>query len=138
MDFGNVKFNKNHKIESAAKDASTAIKLLLLAFATGLVAVCIALFAGHTQTTSTIASIAVTGLSLVSFAVGGYGAYLAASALGWASYITVAIVVCALIPYLKFLVFISLTVFALNLVREAGFTFSLFGPVRKKQTFSAN
>ncbi|WP_313321276.1 hypothetical protein [Stenotrophomonas sp.] len=78
MDFGNVSFNKNHKIESAAKDAAAAIKLLLLAFSAGLVAVCIALFVGQTQTANGIAMIVVIGLSLISFAVGGYAAYLAA------------------------------------------------------------
>jgi len=44
------------------------------------------------------------------------------------------VVICALIPYLKFLVFIVLTVFSINLVRDAGFIFSLFGPLRKRST----
>ena len=56
------------------------------------------------------------------------------SALNWASYITVGVVICALIPYMKLLLFIVLAVFSINLIREAGFVFSLFGPLRKRQS----
>jgi len=134
MDFSNVTFNKHHKREASAKDASTALKLLLLSFATSLLLMGVAAAVSPAQASGVVFMVAAIAVGLLSFAAGGYGAYLAASALNWASYITVGVVICALIPYMKLLLFIVLAVFSINLIREAGFVFSLFGPLRKRQS----
>ena len=54
--------------------------------------------------------------------------------LGWASYIAVAILLCALVPLLKKLLFSVLILLSINLMRSAGFEVSLYGPLRKRST----
>lgn len=134
MDFSNITFNQNHKLEAAAKDAATGIKLLTLAFVTGVLAIVLGLLASRTQTSDTLLTIASFAFSFIAFAAGAYGAYLAATALDWAGYITAAIMLGAIIPYLKFLFFIVLLAFSIDLVRRANYQFSFFGPLRKRAT----
>ncbi|MBD9480503.1 hypothetical protein [Pseudoxanthomonas sp. PXM02] len=134
MDLSNITFNKNHKLEAAAKDAATGIKLLTLAFAAGVLAIVLALVASQAQTSNTLLTIVSFAFSFIAFAAGAYGAYLAATALDWAGYITAAIMLGAIIPYLKFLFFIVLLAFSIDLVRKAGYVFSFVGPLRKRAT----
>jgi hypothetical protein len=132
VDLGNITFNKNHKLEAAAKDAATGIKLVTFAFLASAIAIGLAILASRSQTQSTGLALASFVLSFFAFAAGGYGAYLAASALDWAGFITGAIVLGAIIPYLKFICFIVLAVFSIDLIRKAGYKFSFFGPLRKR------
>ena len=133
VDLSNITFNQNHKLEAAAKDAATGIKLLILAFVASVIAIVLAVLAGRAQATpNTLLSIISFAFSFIAFAAGAYGAYLAATALDWAGYITAGIMLGAIIPYLKFLFFIVLLAFSIDLVRRANYEFSFFGPLRKR------
>ena len=132
MDFNNISFNTNHKIEASAKDAATGMRLLLLAFLASTVILALSILAVFTETSGTIMSLFSLALSVVAFAGGAYGAYLSANALGWSGFITAAIVLCAIIPYLKLICFIVVIVFSINLIRKAGYKVSLIGPLRKR------
>lgn len=133
MDFSNITFNKNHKLEAAAKDAATGIRLLALAFITSTIAIVLAVFASRSQASSSPLSLVILALSFIAFATGGYGAYLAASALDWSGFITGAVVLGAIAPYLKLICFIVLVVFSIDLIRKANYKFSFFGPLRKRE-----
>lgn len=130
MDLSNVTFNQNHKLEAAAKDAATGIKLLTLAFVAGVLAIVLGVVAELAP--NTLLSVVSLVFSFVAFVAGAYGAYLAATALDWAGYITAGIMLGAIIPYLKFLFFIVLLAFSIDLVRKADYAFSFFGPLRKR------
>jgi len=130
MDLSNVTFNKNQKIEAAAKDAATGLKLLTLAFVASIFATVIQIAAENLQ--NPIINLAVVALYVLAFGSGVYGSYLAANALDWAGYITGAIVLGALVPYLKLILFIVLAVFSIDLIRRAGYKFSFLGPLRKR------
>lgn len=132
MDLSNITFNKDHKIEAAAKDAATGIKLMTLAFVASVIAIGLAMLASRSQASGPGITVASYVLSFIAFASGGYGAYLAANALDWGGSITGVIVLCAIIPYVKFLCFIVLVVFSIDLVRRANYVFSIFGPLRKR------
>lgn len=134
MDLSNITFNQNHKLEAAAKDAAAGIKLLTLAFGVGVLAIVLGLAAERAQTPNTLLTIVSFAFSFIAFAAGAYGAYLAATALDWAGYITAGIMLGAIIPYLKFLFFIILLAFSIDLVRKAGYEFSFFGSLRKRAT----
>jgi MFS family permease len=132
VDLSNITFNKNNKLEAAAKDAATGIKLLALAFLAGAIAMILAVLSDRSQISGTVFSIVSFAFSFTAFAAGAYGAYLAACALGWSGFITVAIVLGAIIPYLRFTCFVVLVVFSIDLIRKADYKFSFFGPLRKR------
>lgn len=130
MDMSGVSFNKNRQQEAAARDAANGMRLLMLAIVLGMAG--LALEVASRFVSLPLAGMASLVLFLGSAAVGMYGSYLAATALGWASYITVAILLCALVPLLKELLFCVLIVLSINLVRSAGFEVSLYGPLHKR------
>ena len=132
MDLSNITFNQNHKLEAAAKDAATGIKFVALAFLTSAIAIGLAVFAARSQTPSSGLTLASFALSFIAFAAGSYGAYLAASALDWSGFITGIIVLGAIVPYLKFICFLVLVIFSIDLIRRADCRFSFFGPLRKR------
>lgn len=126
MDLSNFQFNPNQKREAAARDAASGVRMLLLAIPASVVAM-VAMFV----LSDTLLALLALSLTLVAFALGAYGAYLVASALDWAGFINLFVVLSAIIPYVKFLVFIVLIAFGLRAVREAGFRFSLVGDLRR-------
>jgi hypothetical protein len=129
MDLSGFTFNPNQKREAAARDAATGVRLLLLAIPASVMAM-IATLILHDTALSLLAG----GITLTSFALGAYGAYLVASALDWAGFINLFVVLSVFVPYLKFLVFIVLIAFGVRAVNEAGFRFSLFGALRRHET----
>ncbi|MET0289047.1 MAG: hypothetical protein ABW178_05425 [Pseudoxanthomonas sp.] len=134
MDFSNISFNKDHKIQAAAKDAATGLKLIALAASASLVAACLAIIASLLPGQATMLTLIGIALGLFAFCTGAYGAYLAAHALDWPAFVIVAIVLGALIPYLKGICFMVLAVFSIDLIRKAGYVFSFFAPLRKRAT----
>lgn len=130
MDMSNVSFNKNRQLEASARDAASGMRLLMLAVVAGVVGLAVEVASRFIALP--LAGIVSMVLFLVSVGAGMYGSYLAATALGWASYITVAILLCAVLPLLKELLFSVLILLSINLVRSAGFEVSLYGPLRKR------
>ena len=131
MDMGNIQFNANHKVEAAARDASTAMRLMLLGFIASLCSLGLSIAGLLGAVSNPLLSIGIIALLLVSLA-GVYGAYLAANALDWPGAATAAIVLGAFVPYIKFVIWIILFVFSLDLVRKAGYAPSLFGRLQKR------
>ena len=132
MDLTNVTFNQNYKAEAAARDAATGVRQLLLAFALGVAIIGVA-FAAKEQAGL---SLLLFALYLTCFAAGAYGSYLAASALDWSGFITAAVILGALIPYLRLVCFAVLIAFSLELIRKAGYRFSLMGAMRKRDSLA--
>lgn len=126
MDLREFSFNPNQKREAAARDAAIGIRWLLAAMPASVIAFACQLLLADTA----LAGISLA-LTIFAFALGAFGAYLVAGALDWAGYINLFVVISAFIPYVKFVLFIVLIAFGLRAVREAGFGFSLFGPLRK-------
>ena len=132
MDLSSITFSANHKLEAAAKDAATGIRLLALAFLASAAALALDIFAASTGTSGLLISLLTVALLLLAFAAGGYGAYLAASALDWSGFITGVVVLSVFVPYLKFICFIVLVVSSIDLIQKAGYRVSLIGPLRKR------
>ncbi len=131
MDLSNVTFNKNHKAEAAAKDAASGMRLLLVGFVINLLGLAVAIALTRDFVSAGLATPLPWMLMLIGFVATAYGAYLAATALDWAGFITIGIVLSMLIPYLKFIAIIVLIAFSIDLIRKAGYKVSLFGPLRK-------
>lgn len=65
------------------------------------------------------------------FTVGAYGTYLVVDALGWAKFISFAIIASFLIPYFRIFALVVVGILALNLVFKSGYRLTLFGkPVK--------
>lgn len=131
MDFSNVEFNKNHRAQASAKDAITGLRLLFFGFVANILATAMLAYASYHywQTAETLPLLVYPGwaLMLAGSVAAMYGSYLTASALGWAGWITGAMIASMLIPYAKFAVIIVPIVCGLDLVKRAGFRFTLVG-----------
>lgn len=132
MDLSNVTFNSNHKLEAAAKDATTGLRLMLFAFLASVAAVGFAIAAAMPDIPGPWGWVG-TALSVAAFVAGAYGSYLTATALDLSGFITGVIVLGVLIPYLRFICLIVLLALAVNLIHKAGYRVTLFGPVGKKK-----
>lgn len=133
MDLNNVTFNPNQKLEASAKDAAAGIRLLAVAFLASAVLPALSFFAVAVETSgNSVMALFSIPLALLVIGAGAYGAYLAASSLGWSGFITAAVVLCAIIPYLKLVCFAVLIAFSIRLIRKAGYRVSLIGPLRKR------
>ncbi|WP_372382673.1 hypothetical protein ACCQ12_00565 [Xanthomonas sp. NCPPB 1068] len=130
MDVSNLSFNKSHKQQANARDAVSGLRWILLAcLAAGLsfgTAVAVTATAG----VGTVTTIVCIALSVLAVGCGAYGGYLTATALGWSSFVTGAMVLCAIIPLLKYVCFAVLAVQALTKIRAAGYLFTPIGPLR--------
>lgn len=135
-DFSGLKFDDNHKKSSAAKEALTGLRLVLLSFVIYVVLIAVAIAsAGNAE----LAAFTDTGpawavwllLSLVAFACGAYGTYLTMDALGWAGFISFFIIASFLIPYFRLVSLLFVIVMGLDVVSKGGYRITLFGPARK-------
>lgn len=131
MDLSNVTFNKNHKLEAAAKDAITGLRLLVFAFLASILATGLVIVAADAHDPGALGWLG-SALTVAAFVAGAYGSYLAASALGWSGAITGVIVVSTIIPYLRLICIVVLLFFSVSLIRKAGYRVSLFGPLYKR------
>lgn len=131
MDVSNLSFNKSHKQQANAKDAVSGLRWILLACLASGLSFGIAVAMVATVGMGTVTTIVCLALSVLAVGCGAYGGYLTATALGWSSFVTGAMVVCAVVPYFKYLCFAVLAVQALTQIRAAGYLFSPMGPLRK-------
>lgn len=141
-DFSDLKFDSNHKKSSAAREALTGLRLVLLSLVIyiGLVAVAIgsavnpelAAFTG-----TTLAWIVWWVLSLAAFGAGAYGTYLTMDALGWAGYISFFIIASFLIPYFRLVSLLFVIVMGLDVVSKGGYRITLFGPATRRAELPA-
>ena len=131
MDLGSIQFNPNHKIEASARDASEGMRFLIIGFGASAISVLVSLFGMAGVFPSGLVTGVLIALWFVSLA-GVYGAYLAANAFGGPGVGLVAIVVGAIIPFVKFVIFIVLLAMSIDLIRRAGFSVSFFGPLKKR------
>jgi hypothetical protein len=131
VDLSNVTFNKNHKIEAAAKDAITGLRLLVFAFLASILATGLVVVAAAAPDPGALGWVG-SALTVAAFVAGAYGSYLAASALGWSGAITGLIVLSTIIPYLRLICIVVLLFFSVSLIRKAGYRVSLFGPLHKR------
>jgi hypothetical protein len=122
VDFSGISSNKDHTLQAAARDAATGLKLIALAACLNVTVIGFAAAAP-----ALVPTLAFVAVGLVAVGAGAYGAYLAAHALDWPGFITIAMALGALVPYLRFICLIVLAVFSIDLIRKAGNLFSFFG-----------
>jgi hypothetical protein len=120
VDFSGISFNKDHTLQAAARDAATGLKLIALAACLNVTVIGFAAAAP-----ALVPTLAFVAVGLVAVGAGAYGAYLAAHALDWPGFITIAMALGALVPYLRFICLIVLAVFSIDLIRNAGDLFFL-------------
>ncbi|KAB7762487.1 hypothetical protein [Xanthomonas maliensis] len=131
MDVSQLTFSRDHAAHARARDAGTGLRLILLACAASAIAFILLLLPAGGHGPSTAVAALCVALGLAAAGCGAYGSYLTATAVGWASWITAAVVLGALLPYLKLVFFAVLAVQALTRIRAAGYAFSLWGPLRR-------
>jgi len=131
VDLSNVTFNKNHKLEAAAKDATTGLRLMAFAFAASILGTGLSVTAAAAPDPG-ILGLAGWALTIAAFVAGAYGSYLAASALDWSGLITGVVVLSTFVPYLRLICLAVLVFFSLSLIRKAGYRISLLGPLQKR------
>ena len=70
-------------------------------------------------------------LAIVAFCCGAYGVFSLAEALGWKGYISAAIIIGFLIPYLRIVLVIVMIAKGMSVVAASQYRFSLFGLVKR-------
>lgn len=136
QDLSGISFNRHHKREAAARDAAAGLRWIIVGFLLGLASLfpslVLLLMADHAP--GLLASglgLGLMVLAVAAFACGAYGVYLMMDALGWSGLVT-AVVICLLaVPYVKLLVMIVIAVLASNQIRDAGYRFSMTGPLKR-------
>lgn len=130
-DLSAVTFNPNHKKESRGMQALTGLRLMLVSFllysVTIALVIAMALAPEGALAGSAITSAGFWLLSLAGFGFGAYGTYLVVDALGWAKYISFIIIASFLVPYLRMVSLLVVSVMAIDLVSKSGYRLSLFG-----------
>jgi len=131
QDFSGVTFNRDHRRQSAAREAAVGLRYLIASFALNIVALAaaIGLALAPRAGDSVLLALALSALVFVAFACAAYGIYSMMDGLGWSGAVSGVVILALLIPYAKLLVLIVLGVLGLNLIRGAGFRFRLFGPL---------
>jgi hypothetical protein len=134
QDFSQVTFNRDHRRQSAAREAAVGLRYVIAAIALNALALLavLAMLLAQMQD-SGLVSLALFVLMFVAFACGAYGIYSMMDGLGWSGAVSGVLILSTLIPYAKLLVLVVVGVLALNLIRGAGFRFRLFGPLQPMQ-----
>ncbi|KOR49901.1 hypothetical protein ADT25_01310 [Xanthomonas oryzae] len=130
MDVSHLSFNKSHKQQANARNAISGLRWILVACMAAGLSVGIAVAMTATAGVGTVTIIVCLVLSVMAVGCGTYGGYLTATALGWSSFVTGAMVLCAILPLLKYVCFAVLAVQALTKIRAAGYLFTPIGPLR--------
>lgn len=131
-DFSEIRFNPNHKRESAAVEAIMGLRWLAWAIAINLVIILTMigeLISAHFLSMGLADAWGTVGWLawLVACASGAYGIYRMADAIGWAQWATIMVIVALLIPYLGMVALIVVSSLAIAVVREGGYRFTFFG-----------
>lgn len=136
-DLSSVQFSKSHKTDSAALEAISGIRLILISFAISfaLTAIAIGQSPGANflpQALTQIPGIVIFVLWVVAFGCGAYGTYSVIGSLGWSGVIGFLFVAPLLIPYFNFVVLIIVAIKAFSLIGSSNYKFSLFGKIEKR------
>ena len=136
-DLLNIVFNKNHKVDSAALEVISGIRLVLIALAINIVLAVVAIgkFPNVNfmpEVLAQIPGLVIFGFWVISFGCGAYGSYSVVSALGWSGFIGFFFIASLLIPYLKLFALIFIVIKASGLISSSNYKFSLYGKVQKR------
>lgn len=133
QDFQDITFNRNHRQESAAREAAIGLRYVIAAIAMNIVVIVLALVVEASSVDGAgILALPVAILAICAFGCGAYGIYSMLDALGWSGFASAFVIASLLVPYFKLVTLIVVSVLALNLVRNNGFGFRLFGPLEKR------
>ena len=136
-DLSSVQFNKNQKGDSAALEAISGIRFIIVSFIVSFLIAVIGI-AGSlgadsiTQLLGQIPGLVLFIFWVLAFGCGAYGSYSVASAVGWSGFISFFFIAFMLIPYFNLLALIALAVKAFGLISSSAYRFSLFGKVKKR------
>lgn len=132
IDFKDVSFNRNGRLESAAREAALGIRWMgacilfnLAAFACTIAAI---VYPAHESLLGWVGF----ALAVGGFCTGAYAIYAVMDAMGWSGAVSGVIILILLIPYLKLLVPRIVSALAAQLIDRAGMVFSLTGPLRRR------
>ena len=131
-DFKDVSFNRNGRLESAAREAAIGIRWMLACVVLNVGAMACAVAAGAVPAYGVLLAWVGVALAFAGFCTGAYGIYAMMDGLGWSGAVSVVVILTLLIPYVKLLVPLVVTVMAANLIDRAGMAFSLTGPLRRR------
>lgn len=132
QDVSQVTFNRDHRRQSAAREAAVGLHYVIAAIALNALALLavLAMLLAQMQD-SDLVSLALFVLMFVAFACGIYSMM---DGPGWSGAVSGVLILSTLIPCAKLLVLVLVLVLvgvlALNLIRGAGFRFRLFGPLQ--------
>lgn len=133
QDFSEITFNRNHRQESAAREAAIGLRYVIASIAMNIIAIVLALAAEVTAVDGvSILTLPVAILAICAFGCGAYGIYSMLDALGWSGFASAFVIASLLVPYFKLVTLIVVSVLALKLIGRNGFGFRLFGPLQKR------
>lgn len=133
QDLSEITFNGNQKQESAAREVAIGLRYVIASIALNVVAIVFMAVAAATEVDGvSLLSLPATILAFCAFAFGAYGIYSMMDGLGWSGSVSIVVITMLIVPYARLLVLIVVGVLALNLVGRAGFRFSLFGTLKKR------
>ena len=135
-DLSTIQFNKNNRSNSAALEAISGIRYLVVSFCISILLTAIGISGSVgtdslSQIVAQIPGLVTFVLWVVAFGFGAYGSYSVASAVGWSGFISFFFIASMLIPYFNLLAIIALTAKAFSLIGSSDYKFSLFG-VKKR------
>lgn len=134
QDFSTIRFNPDHKMQSAAREAAIGLRYVLASLALNVLAVVVGAVAGATAVDGvSLFTLPAVASAVLAFVFGAYGIYSMMDALGWSGAVSIVVIIGTLVPYAKLIVLIVVIVLALSLIRKSGFRFSLSGKLRRKQ-----
>lgn len=128
-DFSNLQFNQNHRKDSAALEAITGLRCLLVSLAIyiGLIVLLVA-----APDLGGLGGLLAFLASVVAFGFGAYGTYLLVDALGWANYLSFILIASFLVPYFRVLSLMAILALGLGLVGSSSYRFSLLGAPKRR------
>ena len=137
QDLSGISFNRHHKRESAARDAAAGLRWIITGFLLAIASMVpsFVLLIMSDRAPGVLASGLGLGLMILAFVVfacGAYGVYLMMDALGWSGMVSTLVICMFAVPYLKLVVMIVIAVLASNQIRDAGYRFSMTGPLRRR------
>jgi hypothetical protein len=136
-DLSTIQFNKNQKNDSAALEAISGVRFIIVSFTISFLVAVIAIsgslgadFFSHLA--AQIPGLVLFAIWVVAFGCGAYGSYSVASAVGWSGFISFFLIASMLIPYVKLVALIALAVKAFSLIGSSAYKFSLLGAAKKR------
>ena len=132
-DLSNIQFNKNQRTDSAAIGVISATRILLVALVLNIAWVVAATLPSSPafESFAAIAPYATVALAFAAFCCGAYGVFSLAESLGWKGYISAAIIIGFLIPYVRIVLVIVMIAKGMSVVAASQYRFSLFGLVKR-------